>query len=133
MIKGVRELRQTVVAVVGDKIPSIHCLNRSTTGLEAEPLLRKVPRPKLVMTSPPYPGVHVLYHRWQVDGRKETPAPFWIANKLDGDGAAYYTMGDRKAHELNTYFDKLRASLRSIAAVCTEETMIVQVVAFSDP
>ena len=25
----------------------------------------------LVITSPPYPGIHVLYHRWQVDGRKE--------------------------------------------------------------
>ena len=29
----------------------------------------------LVVTSPPYPGIHMLYHRWQVDGRKETDAP----------------------------------------------------------
>ncbi|MCH8271573.1 MAG: hypothetical protein IH985_10240 [Planctomycetes bacterium] len=33
----------------------------------------------LVVTSPPYPGVHILYHRWQVDGRKETDAPYWIS------------------------------------------------------
>ena len=52
--------------------------------------------PRLVLTSPPYPGVHVLYHRWQVDGRKEAPLPFMIANKLDGAGLSYYTMGDRK-------------------------------------
>lgn len=90
-------------------------------------------KPKLVVTSPPYPGIHVLYHRWQVDGRKETPAPFWIANKLDGDGASYYTMGDRKAHELRTYFDNLRQTLRSVAALCSTETTIVQVVAFSEP
>lgn len=36
---------------------------------------------KLVLTSPPYPGVHVVYHRWQILGRKETPAPFWLANQ----------------------------------------------------
>jgi hypothetical protein len=39
-------------------------------------------RPRLVFTSPPYPGVHVLYHRWQCFGRKETPAPYWIVLKI---------------------------------------------------
>jgi len=77
--------------------------------------------------------VHVLYHRWQVDGGKETPAPFWVANKLDDSGAAYYTMGDRGATKLRPYFNQLRRSLRSIAAVCDDETTIVQVVAFSEP
>ena len=38
----------------------------------------------------------MLYHRWQVDGRKEAPLPFMIANKLDGAGSSFYTMGDRK-------------------------------------
>ena len=48
--------------------------------------MRRWRAPQLVVTSPPYPGVHVLYHRWQVDGRKEAPLPFMIANKLDGAG-----------------------------------------------
>ena len=90
-------------------------------------------RPRLVVTSPPYPGVHVLYHRWQLHGGKETPAPFWIANRLDGDGAAYYTMGDRGSHAAGKYFEELQAALRSVAAVCDSETTVVQVVAFSDP
>lgn len=133
MTDGARELRRVVERRGSSSKPAVHCLNRTTSGLEDEPLLRKGVKPTLVVTSPPYPGIHVLYHRWQVDGRKETPAPFWIANKLDGSGAAYYTMGDRHAHELRTYFENLRASLQSIAAVCTEETTIVQVVAFSEP
>lgn len=133
MIDGARQLRLMAQANRDARKPVIHCLNRSTTGLEAEPLLRRIKKPKLVVTSPPYPGIHVLYHRWQVDGRKETPAPFWIANKLDGSGAAYYTMGDRKAQELRTYFDNLRASLSSVAALCSQETTIVQVMAFSEP
>ena len=64
----------------------------------ANPLLARILRrggisPKLILTSPPYPGVHVLYHRWQIHGRRETPAPYWIADLRDGHGEAYYTMG----------------------------------------
>lgn len=91
------------------------------------------PAPKLVVTSPPYPGIHVLYHRWQVDGRKEAPLPFMIANKLDGAGSSYYTMGDRKYPDLKTYFDNIRASMSSVAALADDTTTIVQMVAFSDP
>ena len=133
MIEGARELRLAAFGLGEGHKPVIHCLNRSTSGLEEELVFSEAKKPQLVITSPPYPGVHVLYHRWQVDGRKESPAPFWIANKLDGDGSAYYTMGDRKAHELHTYFENLRNSLRSIAAVCSRETIVVQVMAFSEP
>ena len=130
MIEGARELR-SAVEVLGIK-STIRCVNRTTDGLETDALFAKQKTPKLVVTSPPYPGVHVLYHRWQVDGRKETPAPFWIANRLDGDGAAYYTMGARTA-QLKSYFANLHASLQSVAALCDRDTMIVQVVAFSQP
>lgn len=57
--------------------------------------------PKLILTSPPYPGVHVLYHRWQVDGGKETGVPYWITNKSDGYGASFYTFGSRQARSLS--------------------------------
>lgn len=133
MIEGARDLHTAAVAARDGQKPLIRCLNRSTAGLEQEPLLARTKKPRLVVTSPPYPGIHVLYHRWQVDGRKEAPAPFWIANKLDGSGLSYYTMGDRKATELKTYFDNLRKALRSVAALCSEETIIVQVMAFSEP
>lgn len=89
--------------------------------------------PKLVLTSPPYPGVHVLYHRWQIGGRRETPAPYWIANKMDGDGERYYTLGNRHEKGLTTYFDNVQASFEAVAKVCDEQTMIVQMIAFSQP
>ena len=131
MIVGARELREAVLQC-GHGKGQILCLNRTTNGLEGDAAFAAGQRPRLVVTSPPYPGVHVLYHRWQVDGRKETPAPFWIANRLDGDGAAYYTMGAR-TKELNSYFANLRASLQSVAALCDHDTMVVQVVAFAQP
>lgn len=80
-----------------------------------------------------YPGVHVLYHRWQVKGRRETPAPFWITQSLDGQGASYYTFGDRKAEQLQSYFDHALKAFRSIAKIITQETIVVQMVAFAEP
>jgi len=89
--------------------------------------------PKLVITSPPYPGVHVLYHRWQVDGRKEAPLPFMIANKLDGAFESFYTMGDRKYPRLRTYFENIRSTMSSVAILADTHTVIVQMVGFSEP
>jgi hypothetical protein len=130
MVQGARELR-AIVKKNGRQAVTI--FRRSAAGIEHENDVRDMRAPKLVVTSPPYPGVHVLYHRWQVDGRKETPLPFMIANKLDGAGSSYYTMGDRKNPRLDSYFTNIKASVSSVAALADEDTVIVQMVAFSDP
>lgn len=109
------------------------CLHRSAVGIEEEPALHNRDPIRLVLTSPPYPGVHVLYHRWQVQGRRETPAAFWIADTLDGNGASFYTFGDREAYQLESYFRHAAAAFKSIAKVCNPDTWVVQMVAFSDP
>lgn len=130
MVEGARELR-TAVKENGRRPVTI--LNRSAAGLEDDERLSEMPAPRLVLTSPPYPGVHVLYHRWQVDGRKEAPLPFMIANKLDGAGLSYYTMGDRDYPELRTYFENIKATMSSVAALADRRSIIVQMVAFSEP
>jgi hypothetical protein len=123
---------QAAATAIGRE-PKMLCLERSAAGLELDPRMTDWRAPRLVLTSPPYPGVHVLYHRWQVDGRKETPAPFWIANRLDGSGESYYTLGHRKNPGLKTYFDNLKATLASTAALADDDTVFVQVVAFGSP
>lgn len=109
------------------------CLARSVVGIEDDPAFCKKSAPALVLTSPPYPGVHVLYHRWQIRGRRETPAAYWIANGRDGSGTSFYTFGDRHEPGLSTYFEQLSASFRSIARVVNRRTAIVQMVAFPNP
>lgn len=113
--------------------PNVTCVHRSAIGAENDNEIRVAGTPNLVLTSPPYPGLHVLYHRWQIQGRRETPAPFWIAGTLDGDGASFYTFGDRKQLELGKYFDILRGAFRSVHEIASSKTMVVQMVAFSDP
>lgn len=130
MLAGARELR---TAVTSNGLCPVTVIRRSAAGIESENRIRKMRAPRLVVTSPPYPGVHVLYHRWQVDGRKEAPLPFLIANKLDGAGGSYYTMGDRKHPELKTYFSNIKASMSSVAMLADANTTIVQMVAFSEP
>jgi DNA modification methylase len=88
---------------------------------------------KLVVTSPPYPGVHVVYHRWQINGRKETPAPFWLANARDGAGEAYYCLGGRKEPELRRYFERLSNVFTSVRQMLNHDSIVVQLVAFSQP
>ena len=88
---------------------------------------------KLVLTSPPYPGVHVVYHRWQILGRRETPAPFWVANQRDGAGESHYLLGSRDEDELVTYYARLKSVFSSVRSLLDENSIVVQLVAFSDP
>lgn len=132
MVSAATEFSNRLASTHGGR-PTVRCFQRSATGIEGSARIRAIGTPKLVVTSPPYPGVHVLYHRWQVHGGREAPAPFWIANRLDGAGSSYYTMGDRNSPHLTAYFDQIRAALTSVAAVCDRNTTIVQVVAFSSP
>jgi DNA modification methylase len=87
----------------------------------------------LAITSPPYPGVHVLYHRWQVDGRRETPAPYWITGCNDGKGASFYNFGDRSEAAADTYFQTSLRTLHSIRRVMQDGGYMVQMLAFNRP
>jgi hypothetical protein len=108
---------------------SRNLLCRSAIGL---PKIQSSPRAQLVLTSPPYPAVHVLYHRWQLFGRKETPAPYWLTNMNDGNDASFYTMGSRTPLGLQNYFRNIEESFRSIRALIAPSAIIVQMLAFSD-
>ena len=130
-VQGARRFGEAVRA--HGALPNVKVLNRTSAGIEDDERLTTMRPPRLVVTSPPYPGVHVLYHRWQVGGGRETAAPFWIAKKLDGSGSSYYTMGDRKAPALPGYFEKVCATMSSVARLCDDETVFVQMLAFGEP
>lgn len=108
-------------------------LNVDAALLHEQPAFGKRSPVSLIVTSPPYPGVHVLYHRWQVDGRRETPAPYWIAGCNDGQGAAFYNFGDRRDSAATRYFTASLATLRSIRLVMKDGAYMVQLVAFNRP
>src|ERR1019366_6458083 len=114
MLSGAKEYADTARK---HRHADVLCLHRSAVGLEAEDRVKRMGAPRLVLTSPPYPGVHVLYHRWQVMGRRETPAPFWIVGTLDWAGASFYTFGDRKQKDLRRYYEQASQAFSSSANV----------------
>lgn len=142
------EFRQRLVTLTDDMILSlgsfarqmkesgghVTLLNINSTRLKEDSILsdgrRRV---SLVVTSPPYPGVHVLYHRWQVDGRRETPAPYWITGCNDGQGASFYNFGDRRQAAADNYFATSFNTLRAIRSVMRNGGYIVQMLAFNRP
>jgi hypothetical protein len=93
--------------------------------------------PRLVLTSPPYHGIHMLYHRWQVEGRRETNAPYWVSGCNDGRPASYYTFGSRsrpgETGIREDYFANALRSFQAIHAVCDGASTVVQLVGFSNP
>jgi hypothetical protein len=137
LFSGLEDLRLAAAAV---GIPPSHLprrrVLRSVSAHDAacsRGVNRLVGRARLVVTSPPYPGVHVLYHRWQVGGRAETPMPYWLADLQDGLGPKHYTMGSRTNYGEDRYFEAMAETWAALRRLLHREVVIVQLVAFQDP
>jgi hypothetical protein len=136
MLKGLRDLVEVCRdadiaknAIVGSRA----LVYGNAVGLEHYPEIRQFNRrPKLVFTSPPYPTVHVLYHRWQYRGRKETDAPYHIARVPDGFYGSYYTGGSRTPTGQERYFRMITSAFQSVRKALHPEGVVVQLVGFSD-
>lgn len=89
-------------------------------------------RIKLVLTSPPYPGVHILYHRWQIKGRRQTSLPYNLLHLNDGLPASYYTLGSASNKGYESYFKNIRNIFSNLWKVIGEKTIIAQVVSFKE-
>lgn len=139
MLTGLDDLVQAVKSqgVPKNKITRRRILYLGTisdVAQERRPYLSVFSRPpKLVLTSPPYPGVHVLYHRWQVGGRRETPVPYWLADLRDGHGESFYTLGGRSEKGLQNYFSRLTETFQVLRQIIDPDALVVQLVAFSNP
>jgi DNA modification methylase len=97
------------------------------------PLFRSADRKaKLIVTSPPYPGVHVLYHRWQVGGKRETSLPYWLVSSTDGNPASYYTLGGRSNGGIDTYFKRIELAYQQMRKTIDVTGRLVQLVGFGD-
>lgn len=130
LVKSAKDFRMPKNKITGTRILHLGTVNSATQHMNFANLSSK---PKLVLTSPPYPGVHVLYHRWQVTGRCETPAPYWLANLRDGHGESFYTLGGRSRKGLENYFIKLTETFRILRQLIDPNALVVQLVAFYNP
>lgn len=132
MLAGMSEVTETLSdAGVEPHTPVLR--QNDAERIDRDARIRAAGLADLVVTSPPYPGIHMLYHRWQVDGRKETDAPYWIAACNDGCGSAYYNFADRRRKAEDKYFEKAEASFAAIRRVMKPGAILAQMVAFAEP
>lgn len=132
MLSGATELQETLGRIGHQFVQPLIC-HCDAEKLDQTSLINDVGPVDLVVTSPPYPGIHMLYHRWQVDGRKETDAPYWIAACHDGAGASYYNFADRRPYAENLYFEKAERSFSAVRRVMRNNGTLVQMIAFAEP
>lgn len=132
--KMLNELEDFEKALPVEKVeyPNREIFERDASLIDSLPVFKKN-KVDLVVTSPPYPGLHILYHRWQVDGRKETPAPYWITGTSDGQGDSFYNFGSRHQPGFHKYFEASFNTLKAIRSVMKPGAHIVQMIAFSKP
>lgn len=105
-----------------DGLPRSLVLHQGLPGVAGHPVLVRHPSPRLILTSPPYPGVYVNYHRWKLRGRLETPLPYFIAGQNDGHGLAHYTMAARSDRTQGSYFKQLEAAFKDVAKLCDKHS-----------
>ncbi len=130
MLDGVREFEEQLATPKSYLCPIL--INDSAENVhEHPPFLTE--KAACAVSSPPYPGIHMLYHRWQVDGRRESPAPYWLADCQDGQGAAYYNFADRRENAIDAYFAASLRTLKGIRRVMKDGAPFIQMIAFSDP
>jgi hypothetical protein len=129
MIDGAESFRELCRAVALGRQPRV--LTSSAAALPRN--LFGASYPRLILASPPYPGVYALYHRWKVQSRRETPFPYWIADCRDGAGHAHYTLARPKPSGVDAYFKNLAKVYARLRHLAGPATRLVQVVGFSEP
>jgi hypothetical protein len=138
MLRGSADLRQKIQRLHGPSWRSQlrqqrKILVRSAAGVHKD---SRFPRawgaPKLILTSPPYAGVHILYNRWQVRGRRETGMAYGLIRQHARLGATNYTFAGRQ-RGMEKYLDAMRKCYSSIVNVMDHKSLLVQLVAFSEP
>lgn len=87
----------------------------------------------LVVTSPPYLGVHVLYNKWQYAGRKELRTPFFLADRDDLGGSSAYTIVSRHSKSDALYFERIQSSFAAIQKLLSSNAFVIQLVSFANP
>lgn len=127
-LRTVERHRAVVQSLVPE--PQVSILQAGLPGLASIPSARTAGQAQLVVTSPPYPRVYVNYHRWKVRSRRETPAPYWLANVRDGQGMAYYTMGGKGPIE--RYMVNAVEAFSDLRGLLEPSAIVAQVIGFSD-
>ena len=87
---------------------------------------------KLILTSPPYPGINIPYARWQIHGRRNTTLPYLVLGLDIPENKSIFNFQNPRNENLNIYFDTMRRIFTSLRKISSKKTIILQLVAFNN-
>lgn len=133
MQSGMLELRATIDTVGGLRPENKPILVKASADSLTQAKLGLKQRVDLVVTSPPYLGVHVLYNKWQYAGRRELRTPFFLADRDDLGGPSAYTIVSRQSKSDDAYFAKIQSSFEAAQKLLSNNALVIQLVSFANP
>ena len=86
---------------------------------------------KLIITSPPYPGINISYSRWHIHGRRNTALPYLVLGIPIPENRSIFNFQSPRNKTYNLYFDKLTKIFKSLKKICSKDTVVLQLVAFN--
>ena len=84
---------------------------------------------KLILTSPPYPGIHISYNKWQLHGRRDTKLPYWIMNSKPPVMTKFTYKGNQSRGLVNYYRYMTKVYLK-LKPYCSHNCYIVKLLSF---
>ena len=107
---------------------SIYSKSSSKTHKTKELKSKKV---KLIITSPPYPGINISYARWHIHGRRNTTLPYLVLGFPIPENKSIFNFQSPRNRTYDLYFNKLETIFKSVRKICSKDTVVLQLVAFN--
>jgi len=107
---------------------SIYSKSSSKTHKTKELKSKKV---KLIITSPPYPGINISYARWHIHGRRNTTLPYLVLGFPIPENKSIFNFQSPRNRTYDLYFNKLETIFKSVRKICSKNTVVLQLVAFN--
>jgi hypothetical protein len=91
----------------------------------------KKKKTKLIITSPPYPGINVHYGTWQIHGRRNTGLPYLILGMKHPVNRSVLNFQHPKSKSLRIYFETMEKIFSNLYKASNKKTLLMQLVAFN--
>ena len=131
MLDGMNEL-ETNVKLNSSKeiVSSSNIYNRSAAKCLINKNLKRK-KTKLIITSPPYPGINIYYGTWQIHGRRNTSLPYLILGMDRPLNRSILNFQHPKTKDLKIYFKTMEKIFSSLYKASNKKTLLMQLVAFN--
>ena len=132
MLDGMNELETNIKLNSNKKIIHNSTMYNKCASKNLTNKYLKKKKAKLIITSPPYPGINVYYGTWQIHGRRNTSLPYLILGIKHPINRSILNFQHPKNKSLRIYFETMERVFSKLYKVSNKKTLLMQLVAFNE-